>query len=88
MASRIRLRILDDMYSDILFEVDGAIARVTLNKPDKRNPLGPRTILTARCAAGLARISACRAGSFSAATAAASACFRNSGSEKNGGVDS
>jgi enoyl-CoA hydratase/carnithine racemase len=32
------------MYDDILYEVRGAIARITLNKPDKRNPLGPTTI--------------------------------------------
>jgi enoyl-CoA hydratase/carnithine racemase len=32
------------MYSEILYEVRGAIARVTLNRPDKRNPLGPTTI--------------------------------------------
>jgi enoyl-CoA hydratase/carnithine racemase len=31
-------------YSEILYEVRGAIARVTLNRPEKRNPLGPTTI--------------------------------------------
>src|SRR3954469_7269163 len=32
------------MYSEILYEVRGPVARITLNKPDKRNPLGPTTI--------------------------------------------
>ncbi len=32
------------MYSEILYEVRGAVARVTLNRPEKRNPLGPTTI--------------------------------------------
>ena len=32
------------MYSEILYEVRGPVARVTLNRPDKRNPLGPTTI--------------------------------------------
>lgn len=31
-------------YSEILYEVRGAVARVTLNRPEKRNPLGPTTI--------------------------------------------
>ncbi len=31
-------------YSEILYEVRGATARITLNRPDKRNPLGPTTI--------------------------------------------
>lgn len=31
-------------YSEILYEVRGATARVTLNRPEKRNPLGPTTI--------------------------------------------
>ena len=31
-------------YSEILYEVRGPVARVTLNRPDKRNPLGPTTI--------------------------------------------
>jgi enoyl-CoA hydratase/carnithine racemase len=31
-------------YSEILYEVKGAVARVTLNRPEKRNPLGPTTI--------------------------------------------
>src|SRR3954471_7495948 len=31
-------------YSEIVYEVRGATARITLNRPDKRNPLGPTTI--------------------------------------------
>jgi enoyl-CoA hydratase len=31
-------------YSEITYEVRGPIARVTLNRPEKRNPLGPTTI--------------------------------------------
>ncbi|MGZ3406325.1 MAG: enoyl-CoA hydratase/isomerase family protein [Polyangia bacterium] len=31
-------------YSEILYEVQGATARITLNRPEKRNPLGPTTI--------------------------------------------
>jgi enoyl-CoA hydratase/carnithine racemase len=31
-------------YSEILYDVQGSIARITLNRPDKRNPLGPTTI--------------------------------------------
>ncbi|HWE31750.1 MAG TPA: enoyl-CoA hydratase-related protein [Polyangia bacterium] len=31
-------------YSEILYEVRGPVARITLNRPDKRNPLGPTTI--------------------------------------------
>ena len=31
-------------YSEILYDVAGATARITLNRPDKRNPLGPTTI--------------------------------------------
>ncbi|HEY1584414.1 MAG TPA: enoyl-CoA hydratase-related protein [Polyangia bacterium] len=31
-------------YSEILYDVAGATARLTLNRPDKRNPLGPTTI--------------------------------------------
>jgi enoyl-CoA hydratase/carnithine racemase len=31
-------------YADILYEVTGAIGRITLNRPEKRNPLGPNTI--------------------------------------------
>jgi enoyl-CoA hydratase/carnithine racemase len=31
-------------YSEILYENRPPIARITLNKPDKRNPLGPTTI--------------------------------------------
>lgn len=31
-------------YSEILYEVNGAVARITLNRPEKRNPLGPTTI--------------------------------------------
>jgi enoyl-CoA hydratase/carnithine racemase len=31
-------------YSEILYEVTGAVCRLTLNRPDRRNPLGPTTI--------------------------------------------
>jgi enoyl-CoA hydratase/carnithine racemase len=31
-------------YAEILYEVRGPVARITLNRPDKRNPLGPTTI--------------------------------------------
>jgi enoyl-CoA hydratase/carnithine racemase len=31
-------------YSSILFDVSERIARITLNRPEKRNPLDPRTI--------------------------------------------
>jgi enoyl-CoA hydratase len=31
-------------YTEILYEVDGPRALITLNRPDKRNPLGPQTI--------------------------------------------
>jgi enoyl-CoA hydratase/carnithine racemase len=31
-------------YSEILYDVRGPVARLTLNRPDKRNPLGPTTI--------------------------------------------
>jgi len=31
-------------YSEILFDVDEHIARVTLNRPEKRNPIGPVTV--------------------------------------------
>ena len=31
-------------YSEILYDVQGATARITLNRPEKRNPLGPTTI--------------------------------------------
>jgi enoyl-CoA hydratase/carnithine racemase len=31
-------------YSEIVYEVHGAAARITLNRPEKRNPLGPTTI--------------------------------------------
>jgi enoyl-CoA hydratase/carnithine racemase len=31
-------------YREILYEVQGATARITLNRPEKRNPLGPTTI--------------------------------------------
>jgi enoyl-CoA hydratase/carnithine racemase len=31
-------------YSEILYEVRGAVGRITLNRPDKRNPIGPITV--------------------------------------------
>src|SRR5438105_2922510 len=31
-------------YTEILYETEGPVARVTLNRPEKRNPLGPTTI--------------------------------------------
>jgi enoyl-CoA hydratase/carnithine racemase len=31
-------------YSEIVYEVAGSTARITLNRPEKRNPLGPTTI--------------------------------------------
>jgi enoyl-CoA hydratase/carnithine racemase len=31
-------------YSDLLFDVTGSIGRITLNRPDKRNPIGPNTV--------------------------------------------
>lgn len=31
-------------YSEILYEVTAPVARITLNRPDKRNPIGPKTI--------------------------------------------
>ena len=31
-------------YTEILYEVRGPVARITLNRPEKRNPLGPTTI--------------------------------------------
>jgi enoyl-CoA hydratase len=33
----------DSEYSTILFEEQGPLARLTLNRPDKRNPIGPAT---------------------------------------------
>ncbi len=32
------------MYSEILYQVNGAVARLTLNRPERRNPLGPTTL--------------------------------------------
>lgn len=32
------------MYSEILYETRGPVARITLNRPEKRNPLGPITV--------------------------------------------
>jgi enoyl-CoA hydratase/carnithine racemase len=32
------------MYSEILYDAAGAVARLTLNRPEKRNPLGPTTL--------------------------------------------
>ncbi len=32
------------MYSEILFELVGPIARITLNRPERRNPIGPTTL--------------------------------------------
>src|SRR3954465_15554234 len=31
-------------YTEILYEVAGQMARITLNRPEKRNPLGPLTL--------------------------------------------
>lgn len=31
-------------YSEILYAVEGAVARITINRPEKRNPLGPTTL--------------------------------------------
>ncbi len=31
-------------YAEIVYEVNGAVAKITLNRPEKRNPLGPHTI--------------------------------------------
>ena len=31
-------------YTDILYEVRGPSARITLNRPDRRNPIGPHTV--------------------------------------------
>jgi enoyl-CoA hydratase/carnithine racemase len=31
-------------YSEILYEVSGPVATITLNRPERRNPLGPKTI--------------------------------------------
>jgi enoyl-CoA hydratase/carnithine racemase len=31
-------------YSEILYETRGPVARITLNRPERRNPLGPTTI--------------------------------------------
>lgn len=33
----------DSIYATILFDEQGPIARVTMNRPDKRNPIGPAT---------------------------------------------
>ena len=33
----------ESMYTTILAEEQGPIARITLNRPDKRNPIGPAT---------------------------------------------
>src|SRR5689334_24609958 len=33
----------DSEYSTIRFEEQGHLARLTLNRPDKRNPIGPAT---------------------------------------------
>jgi len=30
-------------YATILYQADGPVARITLNRPDKRNPIGPLT---------------------------------------------
>src|SRR5690242_18511675 len=32
------------MYTEILYSVDGATARITLNRPERRNPLGPNAL--------------------------------------------
>ena len=31
-------------YGDITYEIRGATARITLNRPDRRNPIGPSTV--------------------------------------------
>jgi enoyl-CoA hydratase/carnithine racemase len=31
-------------YSEILYETRGPVARITLNRPDRRNPIGPTTV--------------------------------------------
>jgi enoyl-CoA hydratase/carnithine racemase len=31
-------------YSDILYEAQGGVATITLNRPERRNPIGPRTV--------------------------------------------
>src|SRR5262249_7606633 len=41
---RPRVEVSAMAYSEILYEVRGATARITLNRPEKRNPLGPVTI--------------------------------------------
>jgi enoyl-CoA hydratase/carnithine racemase len=32
------------MYTDILYDVSAPVARITLNRPERRNPIGPSTV--------------------------------------------
>lgn len=37
------MRRMTSSYATILYQADGPVARITLNRPDKRNPIGPLT---------------------------------------------